>query len=56
MKSRNNITHSTGISEDAIPNAIFARLKIAVYCSVLERAGYSLDEIKVVLNMYFKYE
>ena len=56
VKSRNNITHSTGISEDAIPNAIFARLKIAVYCSVLERAGYSLDEIKVVLNMYFKYE
>ena len=53
VKSRNSITHSTGISESLIPNAIFARLRIGIYCSVLERSGYSLEEIASVLKTYF---
>lgn len=53
VKARNNITHSSGISEQEIPNAIYARLKVAVYCSILERAGYTLQEIENIMNTYF---
>jgi hypothetical protein len=53
VKLRNNITHSVGFTESEIPNIIYARLKIAVYCSVLERSGYSLQEISEVMKKYF---
>ncbi len=53
VKARNNITHSSGITEQEIPNAIYNRLKIAIYCSVLERAGYSIEEIDTIIKKYF---
>lgn len=53
VKLRNNITHSVGLTEAEIPNIIYARLKIAVYCSVLERSGYSLQEISDIMKKYF---
>ena len=54
VKVRNNITHSTGITETQIPNTIFFRLKLALFCSVFERAGYSLEEIKTLVDDYFE--
>lgn len=53
VKLRNGITHSTGFTESEIPNVIYARLKLAVYCSVLERSGYSLQEISDIMKKYF---
>lgn len=53
VKVRNDITHSVGVTESEIPNAIYARLKIAIYCSVLERSGYSLQEISDIMKKYF---
>lgn len=50
---RNNITHSSGVQEQLIPNAIYARLRIALYCSVLERSGYSIPEIELIMQSYF---
>lgn len=52
VKTRNSITHSTGIDEQLIPNAIFFRLKLVVFCSVLERSGYSFDEIERIMHRY----
>lgn len=53
VKLRNNITHSAGFMETEIPNAIYSRLKIAVYCSVLERAAYSMQDISNIIKKYF---
>lgn len=50
---RNNITHSTKFTGSEIPNAIYARLKIAAYCSVFERSGYSLEEISDIIKRFF---
>ena len=52
---RNSLTHSTKFTEDEIPNAIYFRLKIAVYCSVFESSGYSLEEISDIIKRYFRY-
>jgi len=54
VKTRNGITHSTGITGAQIPNAIFFRLKVSLFCSVFERAGYSLEEIKTLVDDYFR--
>lgn len=54
VKLRNGVTHSVGFTESEIPNVIYARLRIAVYCSVLERAGYSLREISDIMRKYFE--
>ncbi len=54
VKVRNTITHSIGITDAQIPNCIFFRLKLALFCSVFERAGYSLEEIKTIINDYFE--
>jgi hypothetical protein len=54
VRIRNDITHSTGFTEAEIPNAIYFRLKLAVYCSILERAGYSLQEIAAIMKQYFE--
>lgn len=53
IKVRNNITHSSGVQEQLIPNAIYTRLRIALYCSVLERSGYSIPEIESIMQSYF---
>jgi hypothetical protein len=53
VKVRNRITHSVGFTESEIPNAIYARLKIAVYCSVFERSGFSLQETSDIIKKYF---
>lgn len=53
VKTRNNITHSSGITDQEIPNAIYARLTIVIFCSVLERAGYSKEEISIAVKSYF---
>ena len=53
VKTRNAITHTAGFADAEIPNAIYARLRIAVYCSVLERSGYSLQEIPSIMRKYF---
>ena len=53
VRIRNNITHSTEFTEAEIPNAIYFRLKLAVYCSILERSEYSLEEIADIMNKYF---
>lgn len=53
IKVRNNITHSSGVQEQLIPNAIYTRLRIALYCSVLERSGYSIPEIEFIMQSYF---
>lgn len=53
VKIRNSITHSTGITDFTIPNAIYARLTIAVFCSCLERSGYSIEEIADIIECYF---
>ena len=50
VKMRNAITHTAGFADAEIPNAIYGRLKIAVYCSILERAGYSLQEINSIVR------
>ena len=52
IKLRNNITHTADMTTTEIPNAIFARMKVAVYCSILERAGYSLAEIRKIVDDY----
>lgn len=52
VKARNDITHSVGFIESEIPNAIYFRLKTAVFCSVLERSGYSLHEISNIMKKY----
>lgn len=52
VKIRNNITHSTRFTEAEIPNVIYTRLRLAVYCSILERSGYSLEEIADIMNKY----
>jgi len=52
VTTRNNLTHNTGVNEDLIPNAIFFRLKLVVYCSILERSGYPLEEIESILYLY----
>lgn len=54
VKTRNSITHSAGIVDNEIPNLIFSRLKVSLLCSVLERASYSREEIKEIMNSYFK--
>lgn len=53
VKTRNSITHSVGITDTTIPNMIYSRLTIAVLCSVLERAGYNLEEIALIIEDYF---
>ena len=53
VRLRNNITHSSGITEQDIPNAIYPRLRVAIYCSVLVRAGYSIEEIVRIIEAYF---
>ena len=53
IKVRNNITHSSGVPEQLIPNAIYTRLRIALYCSVLERSDYSIPEIESIMQSYF---
>lgn len=53
VKLRNNITHSVGLTMSQIPNAIYSRLKLAVFCSILERAGYTLIEISNIMSKYF---
>lgn len=53
IKVRNEITHSVGLTESEIPNAIYTRLETAVYCSVFERAGYSLQEISDIMKKYY---
>lgn len=52
IKLRNNITHTADMTSTEIPNAIFARMRVAVYCSILERAGYSLAEISKIIDEY----
>ena len=52
-KTRNSITHSAGVIDTEIPNYIFARLKVSVLCSILERASYSLEEIREIIDQYF---
>lgn len=47
---RNAITHSISNKSENIPNSIFNRLELAVYCSVLERAGYQLNEIENIIE------
>ncbi|MDR1689503.1 MAG: hypothetical protein LBS21_12965 [Clostridiales bacterium] len=54
VKVRNNITHSVGYMEAEIPNYIYNRLIIAVYCSILERSGYSILEIADIMEKYCK--
>lgn len=53
VRLRNNITHSSGITEQDIPNAIYSRLRVAIYCSVLVRAGYPIEEIVTIIKAYF---
>lgn len=53
VKARNAITHTAGFADADIPNNIFFRLEIAVYCSILERSGYPLKEIAVIMKEYF---
>mgnify|MGYP007083639567 FL=1 len=53
VKLRNSITHSSAFTEQDIPNAIYSRLRVAVYCSVFTRAGYSSAEIAAIVNAYF---
>lgn len=52
IKSRNSITHTAKMKNTEIPNAIFARMRVAVYCSILERAGYTLVEISKIIEDY----
>jgi hypothetical protein len=52
VRIRNDITHSSEFTEAEIPNAIYARLRLAVYCSILERSGYPLEEIANIMNKY----
>lgn len=54
VRLRNDITHSSGSTEQDIPNAIYSRLRVAIYCSVLVRAGYPIDEIVTIIKAYFK--
>lgn len=56
VKIRNNLTHSAGNTEHVIPNMIYSRLTMAVFCSIFERAGYSIDEIKKIIDRYFRGE
>lgn len=44
---------TSGITEQDIPNAIYPRLRVAIYCSVLVRAGYSIEEIVRIIEAYF---
>jgi hypothetical protein len=53
VKIRNTITHTAEFADAEIPNAIYARLRIAVYCSILERSGYSLQELTEIMKNYF---
>lgn len=53
VKLRNKITHSSLSTEQDIPNAIYLRLATALYCSVLERAGYTYDEISAIIRKFF---
>lgn len=53
VRLRNNITHSSGTAEWDIPNAIYQRLQVAIYCSVLVRAGYPIEEIVTIIKAYF---
>jgi hypothetical protein len=53
VKIRNTITHTAGFADAEIPNAIYTRLRIAVYCSILKRSGYSLQEIAEIMKKYF---
>jgi len=53
VKVRNAITHSVVFTDLEIPNAIYARFKMAVYCSVLERSGYTLQEVSNIIKKYF---
>ena len=53
VKARNTITHSAGSVEEQIPNMIYSRLRVAVFCSVLERAGYTVEEIDKIIEDYF---
>lgn len=54
VKTRNSITHSAGITDTVIPNRIYDRLKISVFCSILERASYSMAEIETIIEKYFQ--
>lgn len=53
VRLRNGITHSSGSTEQDIPNAIYSRLRVAIYCSILVRAGYPIDEIVTIIKAYF---
>ena len=44
---------TSGITEQDIPNAIYSRLRVAIYCSVLVRAGYPIEEIVTIIKAYF---
>lgn len=53
VQLRNNITHAPKTTEQDIPNAIYSRLRIAIYCSTLVRAGYPIEEIAAIIKAYF---
>lgn len=54
VKTRNNVTHSIGHTDSIIPNLIYNRLTIALFCSLLERTGYSIEEISQIIRSYFE--
>lgn len=53
VRLRNNITHAPKTTEQDIPNAIYSRLRVAIYCSTLVRAGYPIEEIAAIIKAYF---
>lgn len=53
VRLRNNITHASRTTEQNIPNAIYSRLRVAIYCSTLVRAGYPIEEIATIIKAYF---
>ena len=53
VRTRNSITHSAGITDTVIPNRIYDRLKTSVFCSILERTGYSMEDIESIIEKYF---
>lgn len=53
VRTRNSVTHSIGYTDNIIPNMIYNRLTIVLFCSLLERTGYSIEEISQIINSYF---
>ena len=53
VKLRNKITHASLSTEQDVPNAIYSRLITAIYCSALERAGYTYNEISAIIRKFF---